>query len=88
MTLRSYVGLMRLEDVLRSHPFYFRAAKTAIEVYLRLHDRPLKDIEAEIQANTGINFLFQSDHNHNQIKTKTHTLELQLFESIFISINI
>lgn len=32
MTLRSYVGLLRLEDVLREHPFYFRAAKCAIEV--------------------------------------------------------
>ncbi|XP_015598705.1 N-alpha-acetyltransferase 15, NatA auxiliary subunit [Cephus cinctus] len=43
MTLRSYVGLLRLEDVLRSHPFYFKAAKCAIEVYLRLHDHPLPD---------------------------------------------
>ncbi|XP_012255757.2 N-alpha-acetyltransferase 15, NatA auxiliary subunit [Athalia rosae] len=43
MTLRSYVGLLRLEDVLRSHPFYFKAAKCAIEVYLRLNDYPLPD---------------------------------------------
>uniref|UniRef100_A0A182PEH1 N-alpha-acetyltransferase 15, NatA auxiliary subunit n=1 Tax=Anopheles epiroticus TaxID=199890 RepID=A0A182PEH1_9DIPT len=41
MTLRSYVGLLRLEDVLRRHPFYFKAAKSAIEVYLRLFDKPL-----------------------------------------------
>lgn len=32
MTLRAYVGLLRLEDVLRRHPFYFKAAKCAIEV--------------------------------------------------------
>jgi len=32
MTLRAYVDLLRLEDVLRQHPFYFRAAKIAIEV--------------------------------------------------------
>ncbi|XP_070168263.1 N-alpha-acetyltransferase 15, NatA auxiliary subunit [Polyergus mexicanus] len=43
MTLRSYVGLLRLEDVLRAHPFYFKAAKCAMEVYLRLHDFPLPD---------------------------------------------
>ncbi|XP_033327720.1 N-alpha-acetyltransferase 15/16 isoform X1 [Megalopta genalis] len=43
MTLRSYVGLLRLEDVLRAHPFYFKAAKCAVEVYLRLHDDPLPD---------------------------------------------
>ncbi|GAB0093410.1 Glycerol-3-phosphate dehydrogenase [Sergentomyia squamirostris] len=42
MTLRAYVGLLRLEDVLRRHPFYFKAAKCAIEVYIRLYDKPLK----------------------------------------------
>lgn len=52
MTLRSYVGLLRLEDVLRSHPFYFKAARCAIEVYLRLHDKPLKDETAEQEFNT------------------------------------
>lgn len=54
MTLRSYVRLMRLEDGLRAHPFYFRAASTAVAVYLRLYDRPLKDAEAETEANTGM----------------------------------
>ncbi|XP_063366131.1 N-alpha-acetyltransferase 15, NatA auxiliary subunit [Cydia amplana] len=43
MTLRSYVGLLRLEDVLRAHPFYFRAARAAISVYLRLYQCPLQD---------------------------------------------
>lgn len=52
MTLRSYVGLLRLEDVLRAHPFYFKAARCAIEVYLRLHDKPLKDETAEQELNT------------------------------------
>ena len=32
MTLRAYVSLLRLEDVIRSHMFYFTAAKIAIEV--------------------------------------------------------
>ncbi|XKL64988.1 hypothetical protein PGB90_005074 [Kerria lacca] len=53
MTLRSYVGLLRLEDVLRSHPFYFRAAQCAIQVYLRLYDRPLSDIDTQQQLNTA-----------------------------------
>ncbi len=43
MTLRSYVDLLRLEDVLRSHRFYERAAHCAINVYLRLHDHPVAD---------------------------------------------
>ncbi|XP_011207127.2 N-alpha-acetyltransferase 16, NatA auxiliary subunit [Bactrocera dorsalis] len=45
MTLRAYIGLLRLEDVLRRHPFYFKAAKCAIEVYIRLYDKPLKSEE-------------------------------------------
>ncbi|CAH2002073.1 unnamed protein product [Acanthoscelides obtectus] len=53
MTLRSYVGLLRLEDVLRGHPFYFKAARCAIEVYLKLFDDPLKDESAEQELNTG-----------------------------------
>lgn len=52
MTLRSYVGLLRLEDVLRGHPFYFKSAKCAIEVYLYLFDEPLKDENAEQELNT------------------------------------
>jgi peptide alpha-N-acetyltransferase len=32
MTLRAYVGLLRLEDVLHNHQFYFKAARIAIEV--------------------------------------------------------
>lgn len=41
MTLRAYMGLLRLEDILKSHPFYFVAARLAIEVYLKLYDKPL-----------------------------------------------
>lgn len=53
MTLRSYVGLLRLEDVLRAHPFYFKAAKCAMEVYLRLHDEPLPDPTQTQEIDTG-----------------------------------
>lgn len=59
MTLRSYVGLLRLEDVLRGHPFYFKAAKCAIEVYLHLFDEPLKDESAEQDILTGRLRLFK-----------------------------
>lgn len=43
MTLRSYVDLLRLEDVLRSQRFYERAAHCAIRIYLGLHDKPVTD---------------------------------------------
>lgn len=41
MTLRSYVGLLGLEDVLRRHPFYYKVARIAMQIYLELHDNPL-----------------------------------------------
>ncbi|KAG7273608.1 LOW QUALITY PROTEIN: hypothetical protein CRUP_011037 [Coryphaenoides rupestris] len=50
MTLRSYVDLLNLEDVLRQHPFYYKAARTAIQIYLELHDKPLADDSKESQA--------------------------------------
>ncbi|XP_031415663.1 N-alpha-acetyltransferase 15, NatA auxiliary subunit b isoform X2 [Clupea harengus] len=53
MTLRSYVELLKLEDVLRMHPFYFKAARTAIHIYLSLHDNPLTDDNKELQADTA-----------------------------------
>ncbi|XP_033829378.1 N-alpha-acetyltransferase 15, NatA auxiliary subunit-like [Periophthalmus magnuspinnatus] len=52
MTLRSYVDLLKLEDVLRQHPFYYKAARTAIQIYLDLHDKPLTDDSKESQADT------------------------------------
>ncbi|XP_023685420.2 N-alpha-acetyltransferase 15, NatA auxiliary subunit-like isoform X1 [Paramormyrops kingsleyae] len=50
MTLRSYVDLLKLEDVLRMHPFYYKASRTAIEIYLGLHDHPLADDNKELKA--------------------------------------
>ncbi|KAM4622044.1 N-alpha-acetyltransferase 15, NatA auxiliary subunit a [Polymixia lowei] len=52
MTLRSYVDLLKLEDVLRQHPFYYKAARTAIHIYLALHDKPLADDSKESEADT------------------------------------
>uniref|UniRef100_A0A3B5BE81 N-alpha-acetyltransferase 15, NatA auxiliary subunit-like n=1 Tax=Stegastes partitus TaxID=144197 RepID=A0A3B5BE81_9TELE len=52
MTLRSYVDLLKLEDVLRQHPFYYKAARSAIQIYLALHDKPLTDDNKESQADT------------------------------------
>lgn len=54
MTLRAYVDLLRLEDVLRKHAFYFKAARSAIEIYLKLHDNPLTNESKEQEVNSGI----------------------------------
>ncbi|XP_071539281.1 N-alpha-acetyltransferase 15, NatA auxiliary subunit isoform X2 [Panulirus ornatus] len=53
MTLRSYVELLRLEDVLRSNRFYWDAARIAIAIYLRLHDQPLSANTGENNINTA-----------------------------------
>ncbi|KAF8865474.1 N-terminal acetyltransferase A, auxiliary subunit [Acephala macrosclerotiorum] len=39
--IRAYVEMMRWEDHLREHPFYSRAALSAIDVYIKIHDKPL-----------------------------------------------
>ncbi|KAJ3016379.1 hypothetical protein HKX48_004057 [Thoreauomyces humboldtii] len=40
MTLRAYVDLLRVEDRLRGHAYYYDAAVTAVNVYLAMHDAP------------------------------------------------
>ncbi len=52
MTLSSYVDMLRLEDRIKSHPFFFKAACTAIQVYLHLHDKPLSDEDTDTTINT------------------------------------
>lgn len=39
--IRAYVEMMKWEDHLREHPFYSRAALSAIDVYIKIHDKPL-----------------------------------------------
>lgn len=38
--LRAYIDMVRWEDHIRDHPFYSRAALSAIEIYLRMADAP------------------------------------------------
>ncbi|KAH8598967.1 NMDA receptor-regulated protein 1-domain-containing protein [Bisporella sp. PMI_857] len=39
--IRAYIEMIKWEDQLRDHPFYSRAALSAIEVYIKIHDKPL-----------------------------------------------
>lgn len=41
--IRAYVEMMKWEDHLREHPFYSRAALSAVKVYLKIHDKPLSN---------------------------------------------
>jgi len=52
MTLQSYIGLLRLEDVLHSHPFFFKVARCALQMYLHLNDNPLGALKDGGNENT------------------------------------
>lgn len=41
MTLRAYMGLLKLEDEIRGHVFFNKVADIAVKTYLYLHDKPL-----------------------------------------------
>lgn len=41
--IRAYVEMIRWEDRLRDHPFFSGAALSAIELYLKIHDKPLSN---------------------------------------------
>jgi tetratricopeptide (TPR) repeat protein len=38
--IRAYIDMMRWEDHVRDHPFFSRAALDAVEIYLKLADKP------------------------------------------------
>ncbi|KAK3846708.1 MAG: NMDA receptor-regulated protein 1-domain-containing protein [Linnemannia gamsii] len=40
MTLRAYISLLKLEDQLRSHQYFVRAAQNAVQCYISLFDNP------------------------------------------------
>ncbi|TQS38300.1 hypothetical protein Golomagni_01199 [Golovinomyces magnicellulatus] len=41
--IRAYVDMIKWENNLREHPYYTRAAISAINVYISLYDKPLQD---------------------------------------------
>ena len=41
--IRAYVDMIRWEDHLRDHPLYSRAALSAVDIYLKIHDKPLRN---------------------------------------------
>lgn len=41
--IRAYIEMMRWEDHLREHPFYSQAALGAINVYIKIFDKPLSN---------------------------------------------
>ncbi|EDV25040.1 uncharacterized protein TRIADDRAFT_25871 [Trichoplax adhaerens] len=52
MTLKAYISMLRMEDILRSHPFYFKCAVLAIQAYVSLHDNPITETEEDTEVNS------------------------------------
>lgn len=75
MTLCSYVDMLRLEDRIKSHPFFFAAAQTALEVYLHLYDNPLSD--AEVDAHASEENLTPSELKKLKSKQKKQQIKAQ-----------
>jgi N-alpha-acetyltransferase 15/16, NatA auxiliary subunit len=50
VTLRSYIHMLRMEDSLRSHPYFQRAATGVVRCLLRLHDMPMDERLAATSA--------------------------------------
>ncbi|KAK3725136.1 hypothetical protein LTR37_000647 [Vermiconidia calcicola] len=53
--VRAYVDMIRWEDRLREHPFFSRAALSAIKIYLMLHDRPQLAQQSQMDGTNGEN---------------------------------
>ncbi|KAF9357803.1 N-alpha-acetyltransferase 16, NatA auxiliary subunit [Mortierella sp. NVP85] len=51
-TLRAYVSLVKLEDQLRSHPNFVRAAQGAVQCYITLFDNPPGSESEEMKGMT------------------------------------
>ncbi|CZT48074.1 probable NMDA receptor-regulated protein 1 [Rhynchosporium secalis] len=50
--IRAYVDMIKWEDQLREHPFFSRAALSAINIYLKIHDKPLMNgANGDVDAN-------------------------------------
>ena len=76
MTLCAYVNMLRLEDVIKSHPFFAKAAVTALGVYLRLHDRPLSELDED--AIVAAESLSASELKKLKNKQKKQQLKAQI----------
>ena len=50
--VRAYVDMIRWEDKLREHPFFTRAALSAIKIYCLLHDRPKLADESQMNGSS------------------------------------
>ncbi|KAJ1567919.1 N-alpha-acetyltransferase 16, NatA auxiliary subunit, partial [Cladochytrium tenue] len=68
MTVRAYLDLLRMEDRLKSHPFYFNAAVAAVRLYVQLLDKP--SVEERERTAGGLNDLSESERRKAMRKAR------------------
>ena len=51
--IRAYVDMIRWEDKLREHPFFTRAALSAIKIYCMLHEKPELAQQSQMNGSAG-----------------------------------
>ncbi|KAI8925743.1 NMDA receptor-regulated protein 1-domain-containing protein [Entophlyctis helioformis] len=73
--LRSYIEMLRVEDRLRSHKFYSRAAKSAVSAYLSLFDGPQQTLFAK--DGTDLSMLSESERKKALRKARKAELKGQ-----------
>ncbi|CAD6197579.1 unnamed protein product [Caenorhabditis auriculariae] len=71
-TLTAYVSLLRLEDVIRRHNYFYQAAKLAIKIYMRMIDRP-----NDMIMQNGINSEGLTSNELKKLKKKLKKQQLQ-----------
>ncbi|KAL1914904.1 uncharacterized protein VTP21DRAFT_7820 [Calcarisporiella thermophila] len=73
VTMRAYISMLRLEDQLRSHPYYLRAVEGVVECYLTLFDRP----DAMKSDKDSIDFANMTESEKKKVRNKLRKAELK-----------
>lgn len=70
MTLRAYVGMLRLEDQLYSQAFYGKAAWGAVQCYLSLHDAPISAAAQEAADEAALAAMTPEERKKEKLRRK------------------
>ncbi|KXS13811.1 N-terminal acetyltransferase A, auxiliary subunit [Gonapodya prolifera JEL478] len=72
-TVRTYVEMLRWEDKLRNHKYFFDAAVVAVELYLSLHEHP--ELKKALPETNGIGELSEADKKKAAKKARKQELK-------------
>ena len=79
--IRAYVEMVRWEDHLRDHPFFARAAVSAVRAYVLLHDRPQLAHSDHLPNGTAVNGTDASERKKAARKARKAQEKLEQLEA-------